>query len=138
MLTSVDADDYYVAAEALSSQSILQNIHHFCTQYNMPSLIMIPQGINLTKPYQVAEATVFKDAIRDWQGISESDCYEWQEFLLWHSTALKLKIDDWLDNVLLLSMEKTLCSEVESDLNEFLNTTMAPSLHFNALSNAWS
>jgi hypothetical protein len=117
VLTSVDVNDYDVTADALSLQSILKNIHQFCTQYNMTSLIMIPQGINLTKPYQDATATEFKGAIRDWQVISDSDCYKWQEFLLWLGTALGIESDGWLDDVMFLSMEKTLHSEVESDLN---------------------
>jgi hypothetical protein len=83
----------------------------------MTSLIMIPQGVDLSKPQHVAKATSFKDAIKDWQDLSNNDYIEWQEFLLWHSTELKLESDNWLDNVLHLPIDKMLCSEVKSNLN---------------------
>jgi hypothetical protein len=117
VLTSVDANEHDIAADAISWQSILKSICLFCTQYNMTSLIMIPQGVDLSKPQDVSKATSFKDAIKDWQDLSDKDYFEWQEFLLWHSTELKLESNNWLDDVLHLSMEKMLCSEVESDLN---------------------
>jgi hypothetical protein len=41
----------------------------------------------------------------------------WQEFLLGYGTETELESDNWLDDVLQLSMEKTLRSELESDLN---------------------
>jgi hypothetical protein len=65
VLTSVDADEHDIAADAISWQSILKSIRLFCTQYDMTSLIMIPQGIDLSKPHHVAKATSFKDAIED-------------------------------------------------------------------------
>jgi hypothetical protein len=117
VLTSVDADEHDIAADAISWQSILKSIHLFCTQYDMTSLIMIPQGIDLSKPHHVAKAISFKDAIEDWQDLSNNDYFEWQGFLLRHSTELELKSNNWLDNALHLFMEKKLCSEVKSDLN---------------------
>jgi hypothetical protein len=117
VLTSVDANEHDNAADALSWQTILKSIHLFCTQYNMTILIMIPQGVELSKPHHVVKATNFKDAIKDWQDLSNNDYLEWQEFLLRHSTELKLESDNWLDDVLHLLMEKTLCSEIESDLS---------------------
>ncbi len=78
---------------------------------------MIPQGVDLSKPHHVLKATNFKDAIEDWQDLSDNNYLEWQEFLLRHSTELELESDNWLDDVLHLSMEKTLCSEIESDLS---------------------
>jgi hypothetical protein len=83
----------------------------------MTSLIMIPQGVDLSKPQHVAKATSFKHAIEDRQDLSDNNYFKWQEFLLRHSTELKLESNNWLDDVLHLSMEKTLRSEVESDLN---------------------
>jgi hypothetical protein len=117
VLTSVNANEHDIAADAISWQSILKSIRLFCTQYDMTSLIMIPQGVDLSKPQHVAKATSFKGAIKDWKDLSDNKYFEWQEFLLWHSTELELKSDNWLDDVLHLSMEKTLCSEVKSDLN---------------------
>jgi hypothetical protein len=37
--------------------------------------------------------------------------------VLQHGTDIELESDNWLGDVLHLSMEKTLCSEIESDLN---------------------
>ncbi len=117
MLTSVEADEYDVAMDALYWQTILKSIRHFCTQYNMTSLIMIPQGVDLSKPHHVAKATRFNNAIEDWHKLSDADYFVWQEFVLRHGTSIKLESDNWLDDVLHLSMEKTLCSEIKSDLN---------------------
>jgi hypothetical protein len=117
MLTSVEANKYEVIADALSWQTILKSIRCFCTQYNTTSLIMIPQGVDLSKPHHVAKATRFYNAIEDWHDLSDADYFAWQEFILWHGTEIKLESDDWLDDVLHLSMEKTLCSKIESDLN---------------------
>ena len=50
ILTSTDADDYDVAAEAISSQAILDSIHHFCIQYDMETIIKIPMKIDLSNP----------------------------------------------------------------------------------------
>jgi hypothetical protein len=65
MLTSNDADDYDVAADALSWQTTLDNISCFCQQYDMTSILKIPQGIDFSQPQQVAKAFSFKDAIDD-------------------------------------------------------------------------
>jgi hypothetical protein len=117
MLTSIEADKYDIAADALSWQTILKSICCFCTQYNMISLIMIPHGVGLSEPHHVAKATRFYDAIEDWHELSDADYFAWQEFVLWHGTKIELGSDNWLDDVLHCSMEKTLHSEIESDLN---------------------
>ena len=36
--------------------------------------------------------------------------------MLWNCTDVEIESDNWLDNVLNLSMDKTLCAEVESDI----------------------
>jgi hypothetical protein len=82
ILTSVDASEYDVATDALSWQSSLKLIKKFCIQYDMISLIKIPQGIDLAQPYQVAKATLFKDAINDWQVLNNVVYFNWQEFIL--------------------------------------------------------
>ena len=82
MLTSIEADKYDVAADALSWQTILKSIHCFCSQYNMTSLIMIPQHVDLSKPHHVAKAIRFNDAIEDWHELSDADYFAWQEFVL--------------------------------------------------------
>jgi hypothetical protein len=117
VLTNINANEHDIAAGAICWQSILKSIHLFCSQYNMTSLIMIPQGIDLSKPQHVAKATSFKVTIEDWQDLSDNDYFEWQEFPLRHSTELELEINNWLDDVLHLSMEKTLRSEVKMDLS---------------------
>ncbi len=117
MLTSVDAAEYNIAADALSWRAILKSICQFCTQYDMTSLLRIPQGVDLSKPYHVAKANQFKDAIDDWQSLDNNDYFTWQEFLLRYGSETELESDNWLDDVLQLSMEKTLRSEVESYLN---------------------
>jgi hypothetical protein len=83
----------------------------------MTSLIMIPQDALLSKPHLVAKATVFKDAIRNWQNMGDQDYFLWQEFILCFGTVIEIESDNWLDNVLHLVMEKTLYAEVDLDIN---------------------
>jgi hypothetical protein len=45
LLISTDVAEYNVAADARSWQSTLNSIQCFCSQYNMTSLIMIPQNV---------------------------------------------------------------------------------------------
>ena len=112
----MEADEYNVAEDAISWQTILHSIRRFVLQYDMTSLIMIPRDVDLSRPQQVAKANSFKDAIVDWQDLQDVDYFLWQEFVLWNSTDVKIESDNWLDDVLNLSMDKTLCVEVESDI----------------------
>jgi hypothetical protein len=89
----------------------------FSTQYNMTSLIMISQDVQLSKPHLVAKAMVFKDAIRNWQDMEDQDYFLWQELILHFGTTIEIESDNWLDNILHLLMEKTLCTEVNLDIN---------------------
>jgi hypothetical protein len=103
-----------VATDALSWQGIL-NIQCFYGQYDMVSLLMILTGVDYSKPHQDAKASKFKDAIKDWHSLDDADYFDWQALILYHDTSTKLESDSWLDNALRLSMDKTLCAEVESD-----------------------
>jgi hypothetical protein len=116
LLTSTDVAEYNVAADNLFWQTALKSVRRFCSQYNMTSLIMIPQDVQLSKPHLVAKATVFKYAIRNWQDMDDQDYFLWQEFILCFGTAIEIESDNWIDNVLHLLMEKTLHAEVESDI----------------------
>ena len=118
ILTSTDADDYDVAAEAISSQTILNAIHRFCIQYDMEPIIKIPVKIDLSNPLNVKNSKT-RNAIEDWQQIEDKDYYEWQEFILTYGAATELESNNWLEDTLLLSMDKTLRSEVESDMSMF-------------------
>jgi hypothetical protein len=85
-------------------------------QYNMMSLLLIPQHVDLSKPNLVAKANHFKNAIDDWQTLEDKEYFEWQEFLLHYGSYEETTSDNWLDKVLLISMETTLRAEVESDI----------------------
>ena len=116
ILMSVDASEYDVAANALSWQHSLEIITTFCTQYDMLSLIKIPQGVDLAQPHLVAAATSIKDVIKDWQDLGDNDYFIWQEFILRNGSNVKLESDSWLDDTLQLSLETALHAEVASDL----------------------
>jgi hypothetical protein len=62
------------------------------------------------------KATLFKDAIDDWQVLDNAVYFNWQEFILQSGTNVELESDNWLDNTLQMSLETMLCAEVESDL----------------------
>ena len=61
-----------------------------------------------------------KNAIEDWQQLKDKDYYDWQELILTYGAASELESNNWLEDTLLLSMDKNLCSEVASDMSGFL------------------
>jgi hypothetical protein len=117
MLTSDNAANYNVVADALSWQTTLKSISRFCQQYDMTSLLKIPHRVDFSQAQQVAKALSFKDAIDDWQEHDDKMYFQWQEFILKYSTAIEIESNNWLDDVLHLSMEKTLRAEVKSDIS---------------------
>ncbi len=82
----------------------------------MMTLLLIPQGVDLSQPAVVAKARHFKNAVDDWQSLDDKDCFEWQEFILRYGSYEDTTSDNWLDDILLLSMETTLRAEVEADI----------------------
>jgi hypothetical protein len=86
------------------------------------SLLTIPRNVDLLQPLQVAMATKFLNAIDDWQLLQDQDYYEWQAFILKHGSKVEWESISWLEDTLLLSMEKTLRTEVESDISGFPKT----------------
>jgi hypothetical protein len=91
-LTSADIAEYNVAADALSWQATLKGISCFCTQYNMTSLIIISQDVQLSKPHLIAKATVFTDAIENWQDINDKDYFFGKSSLFVLAHRLKLRV----------------------------------------------
>jgi hypothetical protein len=74
------------------------------------------------QPLQVAKATKFLNGIDDWQQLQDTNYYDWQAFILKHGSAVELESDSWLEDTLLLSMDKTLRTEIESDISGFPKT----------------
>jgi hypothetical protein len=84
--------------------------------YDMNSILMIPQDVDYKNPATVSKARVFFNPIDDWQKLEDEDYLQWQEFVLLHGSSVEVESDNWLEETLLLSMETTLRSEVESDM----------------------
>ena len=66
ILTSNDKAQHDVASNALSWQSILENLNRYCIQYNMTPIRMIPQGVHIKNPANISRACIFCNAIDDW------------------------------------------------------------------------
>jgi hypothetical protein len=79
-------------------------------------LLLIPTRADYSKPHQVAKATNFKDAIKDWHSLDDANFFNLQEIILCHGTSTELESNSWLDDTLQLSMEKMLSAEVKSDI----------------------
>ncbi len=77
---------------------------------------MIPQGVDFKNPAKVSRACVLLNAIDDWQKLEDKDYFQWQEFILLYGSSVEVEHDNWLEETLLLSMETTLRSKVESDM----------------------
>jgi hypothetical protein len=82
----------------------------------MNSILMIPQDVDYKNPATVSKTRVFFSAMDDWQKLEDEDYLQWQEFVLLHGSAVEVESDNWHEETLLLSMETTLCSKVESDM----------------------
>jgi hypothetical protein len=82
----------------------------------MNPILMIPQGVDFKNPANVSRARVFFNAIDEWQKLEDKDYFQWQEFVLLYGPSVEIESDNWLEEMLLLSMETTLRSEVESDM----------------------
>ena len=117
IITSDDAASFDIAADALSWQAHLKNIRRFCLQYDMLSILTIPQGVDYSNPLTVIHHTTYKDAINNWQDLIDEDYFQWQEFVLRFGSETEIESDAWLDDTLHLSMEPTLKAEVESDIS---------------------
>jgi hypothetical protein len=75
----------------------------------MTSIIMIPKGVSLMfTPTSITSATVWMDAIKDFDKLEDSNYSAWQEFILRHGSDVEIESDSWLEGTLLLSMESTL------------------------------
>jgi len=106
--TTSALSSFDVATDALSWQTHLQNIHKYCVQYDMLSILSIPVGVDYSDPNNVLTHTEYKDAIEDWQELDDDDYFKWQEFLLRYSSVTEVESDAWLEDTLQLSLEKTL------------------------------
>ncbi len=82
----------------------------------MNPILMIPQGVDVKNPANVSRACIFFNAIDDWQKLEDKDYFQWQECVLLYGSSVEVERDNWLEETLLLSMETTLRSEVESDM----------------------
>jgi hypothetical protein len=67
----------------------------------------------------VAKATRFLNAINNWQQLDNMPYFEWQEFIIRYGTKDKLESNSWLEDTLLISINKHLQSEIESDMPGF-------------------
>jgi hypothetical protein len=77
---------------------------------------MIPQDVDYKNPATVSKACIFFNAIDDWQKLEDEDYLQWQDFVLLHGFSVEVESDNWLEETLLLSMETTIRSKVESDM----------------------
>ncbi len=116
-----------------------ENLKRYCIQYNMNSILMIPQDVDYKNPATVSKARVFFNTIDDWKKLEDEDYLQWQEFVLLHGSSVEVKSDNWLEEALLLSMETTLRSKVESDMKRYgasqcgpLNNALNPTLGLKA------
>jgi hypothetical protein len=92
ILTSNGEAQHDVARDALSWQSILENLKHYCIQYDMNPILMIPQGVDFKKSANVSRARVFFNAIDDWQKLEDEDYFQWQEFVLVYGSSVELRV----------------------------------------------
>ncbi len=105
IFTSNDEAQRDVASNALSWQSILENLKRYCIQYNMNSILMIPQDVDYKNPAMVSKAHIFFNAIDNWQKLEDKDYLQWQEFVLLHGSSVEVESDNWLEETLLLSID---------------------------------
>ncbi len=83
ILTSNDKSSYGVATNTLSTQTIIQGINRYITQYDFTSIIMIPQGMSLAFTHAcINSSTKWLHAIDDFNRLEDHQYSVWQEFIL--------------------------------------------------------
>jgi hypothetical protein len=117
----------------------MKTIHKFCMQYDMTSLLLIPQGVDLSNPDQVAKAQIFKDAIDNWQDLKDKIYCKWQEFILRFGTFEETTSDNWLDDVLHTCQWRQLYAlKLNQTSSASPYSNVVQSRHYAALSSVWS
>jgi hypothetical protein len=91
IMTSNDEAQHDVASNALSWQSILENLKHYCIQYDINLILMIPQGVDFKNPPNVSRACIFFNSIDDWQKLEDDDYFQWQEFVLLYGSSVEVE-----------------------------------------------
>ncbi len=144
IFTSIDEGSYDVASNTLSSQTILNAIRRYAVQYNIVSVLCIPQvpqGVSLLlSPIDavMASTSSWLDAINDYDRLDDRHYIEWQEFILHKGSKVEVESNDWLEETLCLSMESNLCAKVESDMKGLFLTNEAQLQCFVSSSSVWS
>jgi hypothetical protein len=86
----------------------MNSIHRFCIQYDLDSLLKIPVIVDLSQPLQVAKATRFLNAIRNWQQLDNKTYFEWQKITIRYGTKDKLESNSWWEDTQQIFMNKHL------------------------------
>ena len=108
IFTSIDKGNYDVAFDALSSQTVMNGIKQYAIQYDMMSLLKIPQ-VSVMSPENIFKSCmVMLNSIDDYDKIDDFDYCKWQEFINHHGSEVELESNSWLKDTLHLSMEPTL------------------------------
>jgi hypothetical protein len=74
----------------------------------METLLKIAADVDLLQPLLVKKGTKFFNAIEDWQQLDNKKYFKWQEFIMRYGTTNELESNSWLEDTLLISMDKSL------------------------------
>ena len=84
----------------------------------METIINIPININLDNLLKVKTSRT-KHAIADWRLLEDKDYHNWQEFIFTYGAESELESNNWLEDSLLLSMDKNLRHKITSDMSVY-------------------
>jgi hypothetical protein len=118
ILFLADNKSYNIAEEASQWSTSIKEIYNHAIKYNIMAIYRIPLVFGISNVNSVTTSPSLVNSILNWKNLQDDDCYRWQQFLDLYGSTVDIKSDQWMEEFLRASMEKTLKDEVISNFDE--------------------
>jgi len=118
ILSLADSESYDIAEDASQWSTSIKEIYNHAIKYDIMAIYRIPLVFNISDVNSVTTSPGFVNSILNWKDLHDEDCYRWQQFLNLYGSTVDIESDQWMEEFLRASMEKTLKDEVISDFDE--------------------
>jgi hypothetical protein len=118
ILSLADSESYDIAEDASQWSTSIKEIYNHAMKYNIMAIYPIPLVFYISNVNSVTTSPGFVNSILNWKDLQDDDCYRWQQFLNLYGSTVDIESDQWMQEFLCASMEKTLKDEVILDFDE--------------------
>jgi hypothetical protein len=118
ILSIADSESYDVAEDASQWHTSIKEIHRHAVHYDIMDVYHVPIKFSTSDVNSVMTSPGFVNAILDWKNLQDEDCFHWQEFLHLFGSDVNIESNQWMEEFLHKSMEKTLKYEVMFNFDE--------------------